>query len=65
MPDPSDLPPELQLKRVLSLKEVSLLTSLSADSLHRHYAHLIRDLSPRRKGMTVEDVLKIGARESA
>jgi hypothetical protein len=38
---------------------VKYLTSLSPDSIKRHYPHLIVDLSPRRKGMKIRNVLVI------
>lgn len=59
-PDPADFPPELQIKRILSLQEAALLRGVSVDTLRRHYGHLIRKLSPRRDGMSVEDALSIG-----
>lgn len=45
-PDPSHFPPELQLKRMLSLQEAALLRGISVDTLRRRYPHLIRKLSP-------------------
>lgn len=59
-PDPSHFPPELQLKRMLSLQEAALLRGISVDTLRRRYPHLIRKLSSRRDGMSVEDALSIG-----
>jgi hypothetical protein len=62
MPPPARGPPEgLELERVLPLIEVAALTGLSQDTLKRHYAHLIRHLSPRRIGMKVRDAISIGA----
>jgi hypothetical protein len=51
----------LELERIISLTEVTELTGLSRDSLERHYAHLIRRLSPRRVGMKVKDAIAIGS----
>jgi hypothetical protein len=51
----------LQLERMITLAEASQLTGLSVDSLRRHYAHLIRHLSPRRLGMKLRDVLEVGS----
>ena len=56
-----DLPPELQLKRKLSLPQVADFTSLSEDTIRRRYPHFICKLSPRRDGMSLENVLLIGS----
>lgn len=52
--------PPFELERVITLAEAAELTGLSRDSLQRHYARLIRRLSPRRVGMKLRDVLAIG-----
>jgi hypothetical protein len=52
---------ELELRRILSLSQVSELTSLSEDSLKRNHADKIRKLGPRRLGMTLGDALSIGS----
>jgi hypothetical protein len=54
-------PSELQLEAVLTLREASEVTGLSADTLKRHYGNLIRRLSPRRLGIKLRDVLAIGS----
>jgi hypothetical protein len=59
------LPRELEPERVLTLALVSELTGLSEDSLKRHYARLIRRLSPRRLGMKLKDALAIGKSPNA
>jgi hypothetical protein len=41
-------------------KSAAEVTSLSEDSLKRHYPHLIKRLSPRRLGMALGDALAIG-----
>src|SRR6516225_10194746 len=51
----------LELERLITLREASELTSMSVDSLTRHYRHLIRHLSPRRPAMRLGDVLQIGS----
>jgi hypothetical protein len=58
-PDPCIFPPEIQLKRILPLREAALLLGISVDSLVRHHSHLICDLGPRRRGMSVENALSI------
>jgi hypothetical protein len=55
----SERPSWLELERVLPLPEVEEMTSLSRDSLDRHHSNKIVDLSPRRRGMRVKDVLAI------
>jgi hypothetical protein len=37
------------------------ITTLSHDSVKRHYAHLIVDLSPHRRGMSLSNALDIAA----
>jgi len=62
-PLPARAPPglsALELERVAPLAEVVTLTGLSEDSLRRHYASLIRHLSPRRVGMKLRDAITIG-----
>ena len=61
--EPKQGPPlsAFELERVISLAEATELTGLSRDSLQRHYAHLIRRLSPRRVGMKLRDAISIGA----
>jgi hypothetical protein len=49
-----------ELERIITLVEAAQLTGLSEDSLRRHYAHLIRRLSPRRVGMKFRDAIAIG-----
>jgi hypothetical protein len=41
-------------------EKVAELTSLSVDSIKRHYPHLIRHLSPRRQAIRLGDALSIG-----
>jgi hypothetical protein len=58
--DPSGSPTEFELERMLTLDEVAKFRGLSKDSIRRHYGHLIRRLSPRRRGMNLRDALTIG-----
>jgi hypothetical protein len=53
-------PSAFELDRMLTLDEVAKFRGLSKDSIRRHYGHLIRHLSPRRRGMNVRDALTIG-----
>jgi hypothetical protein len=54
-------PGEMRLEAIISLPEVAAFTGLSVDTIKRHYAHMVRRLSPRRVGMKVRDALAIGA----
>ena len=54
------LSPELELRKMLTLEQVTALTTLSADSLKRHHSDKIKRLGPRRLGMTLGDALAIG-----
>jgi hypothetical protein len=53
-------PTAFELDRMLTLDEVAEFRGLSKDGIRRHYAHLIRRLSPRRVGMSLRDALTIG-----
>jgi hypothetical protein len=62
-PKTDDVPPRpsaVELKKILTLDQVTELTTLSADSLKRHHADKIRRLGPRRLGMRLGDALAIG-----
>ena len=63
LPKTDDVPPRpsaVELRKVLTLEQVSELTTLSADSLKRHHADKILHLGPRRRGMRLGDALAIG-----
>jgi hypothetical protein len=53
----SPLSRELELNRIVSLDEGARLGGVSRDTLKRHKAHKIIQLSPRRKGIRVRDAL--------
>jgi len=59
---PAELPPTLELERILTIEAVALLTGLSPDTIRRRHSHLLRELSPRRVGMKIRDALSIGAK---
>ena len=50
----------LELLKIITLEQVTELTTLSADSLKRHHADKVRRLGPRRLGMRLGDALAIG-----
>jgi hypothetical protein len=52
--------PSADPNRVLTLLEVTGLTTLSPDSLKRHHADKLLYLSRRRLGMRLGDALAIG-----
>jgi hypothetical protein len=63
LPKTDDVPPRpsaVELRKILTLEQVTELTTLSADSLKRHHADKIRRLGPRRLGMRLADALAIG-----
>jgi hypothetical protein len=63
MPDDSTHTPNptwIELERILPLKEASIVSGLSQDSLKRHHAQKIIRLGPRRLGMRVRDALMLG-----
>lgn len=51
----------IELQRVVDLKEARRLSGLSLDTIKRRYADKVIQLSPRRRGMKLCDVLDIGA----
>jgi hypothetical protein len=58
--DPALDPPDwVELQRVVDLKEASRLSGLSVDSIKRHHASKIIELSPRRRGMRLGDALSL------
>ena len=54
------LSPEIEMRRVLPLEQVTEITNLSRDTIKRQFPHLILKLSPRRFGMRLSDALGIG-----
>ena len=58
-PDKPQWPDSLALDRVASMAEAEEFTSLSKDTLKRRYPDLIEQLSPRRRGMRVRNLIKI------
>jgi hypothetical protein len=53
----------LDLNRIVAMDEAVRLSSLSEDSLTRHYSEYIINLSPRRRGMRVGHCLQIAERK--
>jgi hypothetical protein len=58
-PEETKRPTWLELERILPIPKVEEITSLSHDSLERHHKDKIVNLSPRRRGMKLRDVLAI------
>ncbi len=63
--DPLNELSALERLRVAPMGEAEHLSSLSEETILRHYPHLVIDLSPRRKGMRVQDALSLRAKKSA
>ena len=59
-----ELPPVERL-RIISMTEAARLSSLSVESILRHHADLVIDLSPRRKGMRLQDALSLSDKQLA
>jgi hypothetical protein len=55
----------LELLRIAPLKECARLAGVSEDSLKRNHPTLIRKIGPRRLGMRIQDVLRLGEKEDA
>jgi hypothetical protein len=52
-----ELPADLERKRIVSVKQAAEFKNISVDTFKRHYSHLIKDLSPRRRGVVLGDVI--------
>ena len=46
-----NLPPDLELDRIISLHEAEKISTLSVDSWKRHHSDKLVELSPRRLGV--------------
>lgn len=57
--------PEIALARIVTLPQAAKLSSLSADTLRRHYRDKIVTLSPHREGMRVRDALFLNVKKKA
>jgi hypothetical protein len=53
------LPAALELERIIGLKQVEELSSLSEATIKRRYADKLIELSPRRLGMRLRDALML------
>jgi hypothetical protein len=49
----------LELERVCEPPEAERLSTLSWDTIERHYADKVIHLSPRRRGMKLRDVISL------
>jgi hypothetical protein len=47
----------LDLEKHVSVRAAAEIRGISRDTFKRHYAHLIRKLSPRREGVKLRDLL--------
>lgn len=55
-----ELRPDIELQRVIPLKQAAEVGGVSADTIRRNYPNLIIKLSPRRVGVRLCDALRIG-----
>jgi hypothetical protein len=55
----------LELERVALMPEIERLTSLSHDTIVKHYRDKLVRVSPRRIGMRIKDVLTIAVPRDA
>jgi hypothetical protein len=62
IPHPNPDPPSyVELLSLRRLSEAAAITSLSEDTLRARYARFIVQVSPRRQGMRLRDILAIAA----
>jgi hypothetical protein len=55
------LSPEQERKRLVPIGQAAELLSISTDTFKRTHGHLIKVISPRRRGVPLGDVLDIAA----
>jgi len=56
---------QVELNKVVSLRQAGEMLDLSVDTIKRRYRDRIVVLSPRRRGMRIANILKIGAPSAA
>ena len=56
----TELRPDLELQRVVTLREAAEISGISLDTIRRRYPQIIIKLSPRRVGVRLRDALSIG-----
>jgi DNA-directed RNA polymerase specialized sigma24 family protein len=61
----TELRPDLELQRVVTLREAAEICGISLDTIRRRYPQIIIKLSPRRVGVRLRDALSIGTRPRA
>jgi hypothetical protein len=61
----TELRPDLELQRVITLREAAEISGISLDTIRRRYPQIIIKLSPRRVGVRLRDALSIGERPVA
>ena len=62
--DDFKLPKGHELNQIISLQDAERISSLSPDSWKRNYPEKIVELSPRRKGIRLDDALRLGPNKS-
>jgi hypothetical protein len=60
-----ELRPDLELLRVLPVREAAEVAGISLDTLRRNHPDIILKLSTRRVGVRLRDALAIGGRPVA
>jgi hypothetical protein len=62
MPAPTDhtitLTPEMERRRLVTVAQAAEIKAISEDAFRKHYAHLIRQVTPRRQGVRLGDVIE-------
>lgn len=60
-----ELRPDIELMRVIPLRQAGEVAGISADTIRRRYPEIIVQLSPRRVGVRLRDALNIGGKPAA
>jgi hypothetical protein len=59
------LSPEQERKRIITISQAAEILAISHDTFRRRYPHLIKNLSVRRRGVTIGDVFDIAEKTAA
>jgi hypothetical protein len=49
--------PEVERRRMVTVPDAASFKCISVDGFKRHYGHLIRQITPRRQGVQLGDLL--------
>ena len=56
-PQPDKSPSWLERERRIPVSEAAHIKGVSEDTFRRHYSHLIEQVSPRRQGVKIKNII--------